>query len=295
MLSPSQALQKASKTTRWAVGMCDNFVANMFGYTASGYPTAANHWNSIPSNDKHPGDMNAPAGALMFWGGGAGHVAISDGNGGIFSTDYPSAGQVSHVSASVITETWKKPYLGWSVPVFQGQVGTVSQAGFGVPIPGLGTVEVPSPGDVGKAIGGSIPSLPSIGTSFINSLLSGFGTDLKDLLERLGLMILGFILIVIGLLQFTRTQQRVQSLVGTQVETAKKERVDREKTAEQERKRAVRTQEQRGRNVQRRQQGQRGSQSKAHQQTESGATNTSAERRGTRLETEPSGTIEEAS
>ncbi|HEY6019822.1 MAG TPA: hypothetical protein VIY48_07925 [Candidatus Paceibacterota bacterium] len=285
MLSPSQALQKASKTTRWAVGMCDNFVANMFGYSASGYPTAANHWNSIPSNDKHPGDYSAPAGALMFWGGGAGHVAISDGNGGIFSTDYPSAGQVSHVSASVIAETWKKPYLGWSVPVFQGQVGTVSQAG-------LGTADVSSPGDIGKAIGGSIPGLPSVGTSFINSLLSGFETDLKDLLERLGLMVLGFILIVVGLLQFTRTQQRVQNLVGTQVETAKKERVDREKTAEQERKRAVRSQEQRGRNVQRRKQEQRGSQSETHQQTQSNATNTSAERRGTRLETEPSGTTE---
>lgn len=289
MLSPNQALQKASSTTKWAVGMCDNFVANMFGYSASGYPTAANHWNSIPSDYKHPGDMNAPAGALMFWGGGAGHVAISDGNGGIFSTDYPSAGQVSHVSASVITETWKKPYLGWSVPVFQGQVGTVSQAGYGVPIPGLGTVQIPSLGDIGKGLQGVVPGLPGVGTSFINSLVSGFGTDLKDLLERLGLMILGFILIVVGLLQFTRSRQRVESLITSQVEPVKQEE------AEQEQERAVRSQEQQRRHVQRRKQGQRGSQSKAHQQTESGTANTTPERGRTRVEAKTSEQVPEAS
>jgi hypothetical protein len=185
MLSPNDALKKAASTTRWAIGMCDNFVANMFGYSSSGYPTAANHWNSIPAQDKHPGDTNAPAGALVFWGGGAGHVAIADGSGGVFSTDYPTSGEVSHVAQSTITKQWGKPYLGWSLPVFQGQVGTISDAGF--KIPGTG-VTVPTPG-------GS--------SAVLDMITSAFNGNPKDLLERLGLIILGTLIFIVGILQFT--------------------------------------------------------------------------------------------
>lgn len=187
MLSGSQALANAAKTTRWAVGMCDNFVANMFGYSSSGYPTASNHWSSIPGNEKHPGDLNAPAGALMFWGGGAGHVAISDGHGGIFSTDYPTSGMVSHVDAGVISGKWGKPYLGWSVPVFQGQDGTAAQqASFSIP-------GVPIP----------LPSIPSAGSGLLDLLTGAFSSNPKDLIERAGIIILGTVLMIVGLLQFT--------------------------------------------------------------------------------------------
>lgn len=124
MLTVAQALSKAAGTTRWAIGMCDQFVANMYGYSASGYPTANDNW--IASKDKHPGDFNAPAGALMFWGGGAGHVALADGTGGIYSTDISGNGTVSHVPATEITQKWGKPYLGWANPQFEGQVGSVS-------------------------------------------------------------------------------------------------------------------------------------------------------------------------
>lgn len=229
MLTPQQALQKASDTTRWAVGMCDNFVANMFGYTASGYPTAQNHWNSIPSQDKHPGDMNAPAGALMFWGGGsAGHVALSDGHGGIFTTDYPSAGQVSHVDASVISKSWGKPYLGWSLPVFQGQVGSVSDASFTIPVPGTGGITIPtSPGDVAG----------SVGSATIGALASAFGTDFKDLVQRLALMAFGGVVLIIGVVMFTGQGDRVQKLAGVQFTEPKEEKE--EKKEERESKDAV--------------------------------------------------------
>lgn len=132
MLTVSQALAKASSTTRWAVGMCDQFVANMYGFSASGYPTAQDNW--LASKDKHPGDFNAPAGALMFWSGGAGHVALSDGKGGIYSTDISGNGTVSHVPATEITQKWGKPYLGWAVPQFEGQEGSVSPVSGTVPV-----------------------------------------------------------------------------------------------------------------------------------------------------------------
>lgn len=201
MLSATQALQKAKSTTRWAVGMCDNFVANMFGYTSSGYTTAISHWNAIPANDKHPGDTNPPAGALVFWSGGAGHVALSTGNGGIISTDYPRSGMVSAASIDSISNGWGKSYLGWSVPVFQGQTGSINTAGW---IP-------------------SIPGLPNFsGGSLLDFFTGGFGSDIKDLLERLSLFIIGGILITVGVIQMSGKDVKLK-LKGDKENAADKE------------------------------------------------------------------------
>lgn len=291
MLTAKQALQKASDTSRWAVGMCDNFVANMFGYTASGYPTAQNHWNSIPSQDKHPGDMNAPAGALMFWGGGAGHVALSDGHGGIFSTDMPSPGIVSHVSASTISSMWHKPYLGWSLPVFQGQVYNVANdASFNVtPAVGLGNVPLPGVGNVSKDV--------------LKSIADMFGIDVVDMLERAVLMFLGFVLLLVGLFRVSGTQGRIQELVVGDIkegrekqekaraeakkkaekaaaddkkvnEKAQKERVRKQEKAMRD---AIRNQEKQGRNISRRKRTDGGSESETHNETGSEETNTTVE------------------
>lgn len=241
MTTASQALQRAMSTTRWAVGMCDNFVANMFGYTASGYATATSHWASIPDSDKHPGDMNAPAGALMFWGGGAGHVAISDGKGGIISTDYPSPGIVSHTQASVISQNWGKPYLGWSQPIFQGkQAATVSPAGaFGIP---------------------GIPSVPQLLTGgLLNSLPGMFGVgSVKDLAQRAGLVLFGGVLVVVGVLMLTRTSPSFE--LGGEVKQN-----------------AVRNEEEPRRDVQGTERRHRRSARGEHDEGESGGPNTSAE------------------
>lgn len=191
MISWQQALQNAMGTHTWAVGMCDNFVANMYGYSASGYNTALDHWNSIPGASQHPGDQNAPAGALMFWGGNQdGHVAISDGQGGIFSTDISGQGTVSHVPSSDISSKWGLQYLGWSPPIFQsgspGQTGAYS---------GVTQAFSLNPGDI---VGG----LGNMATGGVLGFLtgsSGFGTDVKDMAERGALIILGGILVLIGL------------------------------------------------------------------------------------------------
>lgn len=111
--------------------MCDQFVARMYGFDSSGYATAVKNWQATPANLKHPGDWNAPAGALMYWSGGstgAGHVAISLGNGSIISTDATGPGVVGQVPARLPTDKWGHPYLGWAFPFFQGKEAT-SQLG----------------------------------------------------------------------------------------------------------------------------------------------------------------------
>lgn len=209
----SQALSRAAATSSWAVGMCDNFVANMYGLSASGYYTASDHWNAVPDQYKHPNDGNPPAGALVFWGGGAGHVAISDGNGYVFSTDQPSAGNVGHVPLSAITQGWGKQYLGWTDPYFGGQevgVGTVGNGAsqFGAVYSGAT-----------NANSGVVPAFdPTNPQTWVAPLLSQFIPS-KDHLQRLGLILLGAALVIIGVLQFTKTGSNVKIKVKQAVKS----------------------------------------------------------------------------
>lgn len=193
----SQALSRAAATSSWAAGMCDNFVANMYGLSASGYTTAVTHWNAIPSQYKHT-DGNPPAGALAFWGGGLGHVAISDGNGYVFSTDQPSQGEVGHVPLSAITQGWGKPYLGWTDPYFGGQV-------VGVGGVGNGASQFSATYTGATNANSAIPGIPSVG-----SILGGLVLPSKDHLQRLGLILLGAMLVIIGIINFTKTGNKVK-------------------------------------------------------------------------------------
>lgn len=164
------ALAKAKATTSWSVGMCDQFVAQMWGQSGSGYATAVDNWNASP--DKHQGAAaagTAPAGALVYWGGGAGHVALSNGDGTVWSTDIGGAGTVTRVPWNEISEKWGKPYLGWAPPFFNGKA------------PGAAGDFTPGPGGT-SALGGiadaaeGLFSLPSEITGFFSK-----GTD--DLTE----------------------------------------------------------------------------------------------------------------
>jgi hypothetical protein len=200
MMSASEALAKAQATVSWTVGMCDNFVANMYGYSSSGYATAAAHWGSIPAQYKHPGDMNAPQGALMFWGGGAGHVAISDGQGGIITTDMPAPGQVSRQQASVVSSNWGKPYLGWSQPIFQGQVGQTGAAGTGATQASVTATQASwwNP-DWANIFG--MKKNPA-------------GSDFVNIAERGGLMLLGAIVMFVGIWKFSGAGGTVDKLIS---------------------------------------------------------------------------------
>src|SRR5882762_3346322 len=119
-----ETLARCAATSSWAVGMCGQFCAAMYGYGFSGYKDALTQWNKIPASLKHPDAMDAPAGSLVFWGGGSaghGHVAIADGLGEIFSIDISGPGTVTRVPAGTISNRWRLPYLGWTVPYFQGE------------------------------------------------------------------------------------------------------------------------------------------------------------------------------
>lgn len=118
MATWESAVKDALSTSTYPVGRCDNFVARMWGQSMSGYNTAVDNWDASP--DKHTSGI-APAGALYYWGGGAGHVAISMGDGTVMSTDYPHAGTVGRVSVNKLTSDWGKPYLGWAPAYFNGQ------------------------------------------------------------------------------------------------------------------------------------------------------------------------------
>lgn len=124
----AQALRHAKRTDSWEPGMCENFVASMYGAVGlGGYASASDQWNNIPSNLKHGDIDNAPKGALVFWGGGDGHVAISAGGGWVYTTDFSGDGTVSLVKASAITQGWGKPVSGWSQPYWGGH--TVKMTG----------------------------------------------------------------------------------------------------------------------------------------------------------------------
>src|SRR6059058_973592 len=107
-----EALAWCSRTDVWAKGMCGQFCAAAYGYGFSGYRDAITQWQSIPSPVKHPGGVSAPAGALVFWGGGSaghGHVAIADGTGSVWSIDISGPGTVSRVPTGTISSRWGLP------------------------------------------------------------------------------------------------------------------------------------------------------------------------------------------
>lgn len=99
--------------TRADVGirMCQRFVRSAFG-SPGGAPTALAAWAAAQYKHK---SGTPPPGAAVFWGGGsAGHVAISAGNGMVYSTDVKEPGKVDLVSMDYITKQWGKPLLGWT-------------------------------------------------------------------------------------------------------------------------------------------------------------------------------------
>ena len=111
------AIQRAEKYagTRgdWS-HMCLAFVRTTFRLPGN-EGSAISAWHAAKHKHKH--DTHPPAGVPVFWSGGssgAGHVAVSLGNGWIISTDQPYSGHVSKVKLSKIADDWGLHYLGWT-------------------------------------------------------------------------------------------------------------------------------------------------------------------------------------
>jgi hypothetical protein len=90
-------------------GLCEMAVENAYGTTGV-WPSAIAHWQGAIDNGKaHPGDWDAPRGAFVYWNTSEfGHVGISDGNGGFYSSSV--GGAIGHNG----DKSYFVNYLGWS-------------------------------------------------------------------------------------------------------------------------------------------------------------------------------------
>jgi hypothetical protein len=90
-------------------GLCEKAVENAYGTTGV-WASAKAHWQgAINAGKAHPGNTNAPRGAFVYWNTSQfGHVGISDGNGGFYSSSIN--GHIGHASS----KSYFVNYLGWS-------------------------------------------------------------------------------------------------------------------------------------------------------------------------------------
>ncbi|WP_240796302.1 C40 family peptidase [Streptomyces sp. RFCAC02] len=132
--SPAEAVNAARRAvdqTGW-YRMCDQFVAQAYGYRNSGSHTANAHWDRlVEAGLTHPGDNSPPPGALLFYdtGQSAGHVALYLGDDQVASNDildiHPGEGRIAIVPRHQLTDgLWQLNYRGWAEPGFPGAGGT---------------------------------------------------------------------------------------------------------------------------------------------------------------------------
>ncbi|MFE7528085.1 hypothetical protein ACFU7Y_20555 [Kitasatospora sp. NPDC057542] len=118
--------------------LCDNFVAQAYGWGSSGSDSANVHWQRlVATGDAHPGDNAPPAGALLFYdsGSAAGHVALYLGNDMVASNDIAGDGIIGiRPRADFTNGTWRLRYRGWAAPSFPSAGGTST-----LPVPGGAT------------------------------------------------------------------------------------------------------------------------------------------------------------
>jgi cell wall-associated NlpC family hydrolase len=165
-------------------GLCDHFVAECYGWGASGYGSALQQWFAMP---QHNSDQNPPLGALVFWKSlPYGHVALSCGDGTVLSTDIDIPGGVSRVPLSTIGSKWGIAYLGWTPAIFNG-------SGFAPDLP-LGGTAAPDGGSLTtQSVLGSTP----IPTGGYTSILSNIGS--LSFWTRVAVGAIGVLLIIVGI------------------------------------------------------------------------------------------------
>ena len=101
---------------------CMALVAVAYGWSYSGNDTAyIGAQRVIAAGQMHTSRAGIPKGAVMWWdgrrtGNTAGHVAIYDGNGYIFSNDVKGHGTVGRVPWTFPEDHWGQRFIGWSAP-----------------------------------------------------------------------------------------------------------------------------------------------------------------------------------
>lgn len=100
--------------------MCLADVAMSYGWAFSGTATA--YLAGVDA--KRAGVLstsktNIPRGAVLYWSnGGAGHVAVYDGEGYIWSNDVVRSGKIDRVPWDFPEKNWGQTWMGWAPPYF---------------------------------------------------------------------------------------------------------------------------------------------------------------------------------
>lgn len=117
------------------------------------------------------------------------------------------AGDATGARAAIIASPWAGSHYGGGSAFSHESLpnGGAVDADFGVPTP-WGTIDVPSPGQTVSALAGSFNPF--------KWLADLFKTDFKDLTERFALIVLGFGILIIGILRFTEAGQSFTSKIG---------------------------------------------------------------------------------
>jgi hypothetical protein len=97
-------------------GWCEQFAEQAEGFHFT-YGSAYLDYQAEANAGRIHADASPPAGALVFYGGsnGAGHVAVSIGNGQEIGT-YGFVGQTYPIRQYPVTGFLTNPYLGWAIP-----------------------------------------------------------------------------------------------------------------------------------------------------------------------------------
>lgn len=98
------------------IGFCQIFVRSCYGIAAL-WPSAASAWEHAKRRHKTSNARAIPRGVPVFWTGGTGgfgHVALSRGDGSVWSTDFVRAGRVDVADIDAITRGWGLKLVGWT-------------------------------------------------------------------------------------------------------------------------------------------------------------------------------------
>lgn len=115
--------QATSGSTAW-YRRCGNLVAQAYGWDRSGIDTAFLAGQTAAAAGRLSTDRTRiPRGALLYWdgratGNDAGHVAIYDGQGHIYSNDVTDPGTVGRVPWTFPETSWYQKFMGWAPPFF---------------------------------------------------------------------------------------------------------------------------------------------------------------------------------
>lgn len=99
---------------------CQMFTRMAFGVPSDGTPTAAAGWARAKYKHPETNPLNIPRGAAVYWTGGssgAGHAAVSRGNGMVWGTDLVRDGQVDVYPIEAVHARWGLTLVGWTEDV----------------------------------------------------------------------------------------------------------------------------------------------------------------------------------